>query len=72
MFHAQDESAEVTVDSEAMRVRGRMGSGGLLRVGCGGKLEENSTGKGEERIELGGMRSVPAEEMVRGASVRRG
>jgi len=45
MFHAQDESVEMTVDSEAMRVRGRMGSGGLLKVGCEEKLGVNSTGK---------------------------
>jgi len=69
--HAQDEPAEMTVDWEAMRVRGRMGSGELLRVGCGERPGGSWTGKGGERIEWGEMRSVPVEEMVRGASGRR-
>ena len=69
MCHAQVELVEM--DWEAMRVRGRKGSGGLLRVVCGEKPGGSSTGRGGERIEWGGMKSVPAEEMVQGGSGRR-
>ena len=61
----------MTVDLEAVPARGRMGSGGLLRAGCEGRLGGNLTGKGGARIGWAGMRSVPEEERVQGSSVRR-
>ena len=66
MCHAQDGLVEMTVDEGAMRAEGRMGSGGLLRVGCEGRLGGNSTGKGGEKIRWAGRRSAPVAERVQG------
>lgn len=55
MCHAQDESVEVIVDAGAMRAGGRMDSDGLLRAGCGVRLEGNLTEKGGEKIGWAGM-----------------
>ena len=54
----------MTVDWEAMRVKGRTGSDGLLRAGCGERLGENLTEKGGGRIEWGETRSGPVAGRV--------
>ena len=72
MFHAQDGSLEMTVNSEAMQGGGRMGFDGLLKVECEEKLGANWTGKEGGRIEWAGRRYVPvAEEREQHLTVRR-
>lgn len=72
MFHAQDGSLGMTVNSEAMRGGGRTGFDGLLKVECEERLGANWTGKGGGRIGWAGTRCGPvAEERVRYLTVRR-
>ena len=64
MCHTQYGLVEMTVDLEARGAGGRTGSDGLLRAGCGERLEENLTGKGGARIEWEETRSAPVAERV--------
>jgi len=61
----------MTVDWEAMRVKGQTGSDGLSRAGCGERLEESLTGRGGGRIGLAGTRFELVAERVQVSTVRR-